>query len=109
MKTYIGLFLFSREWEEDGEDDVILGIETSENMQSTNGKAIKASDAKKKGGRPAKPKNEATYSWTDDEINILIEAWTEHENLYNIKHKSYFNTDIQQKSLISMESMLKEQ
>ena len=62
MKTYIGLFLFSREWEKDGEDDVILDIETSENMQSTNGKAIKASDAKKKGGRPAKPKNEATYS-----------------------------------------------
>ena len=56
------MFLFSREWEEDGEDDVILDIETSENMQSTNGKAIKASDAKKKGGRPAKPKNEATCS-----------------------------------------------
>ena len=106
LKTYIGLFLFSREWEEDGEDDVILDIETSENVQSTNGKAIKASDAKKKGGRPAKPRNEATCSWTDDEINILIEAWTEHENLCNIKHKSYFNTDIQQKSLISMESML---
>ena len=51
-------------------------------MQSTNGKAIKASDVKKKSGRPAKPKNEATRSWTNDEINSLIEAWAEHENLY---------------------------
>ena len=31
---------------------------------------IKASDAKKKAGRPAKPKNEATRSWTDDEISV---------------------------------------
>ena len=44
-------------------------------MQSTSGKAIKASDAKKKAGHPAKPKNEATHSWTDDEVNVLIEAW----------------------------------
>ena len=40
---------------------------------------IKASDAKKKAGRPAKPKNEATRSWTDDEISVLIEAYAEHE------------------------------
>ena len=73
---------FFREREEDGEDDVILDIETSENVQSTSGKAIKASDVKKKSGRPAKPKNEATRSWTNDEINALIEAWAEHENLY---------------------------
>ena len=33
---------FFREREEDGEDDVTLDIETSENVQSTSGKAIKA-------------------------------------------------------------------
>ena len=65
---------FFREREDDGEDDPILDIETSESAQLTSGKAIKASDAKKKAGRPAEPKNEATRSWTDDEINVLIEA-----------------------------------
>ena len=68
-----------------------MDIETSENVQSTSGKAIKASDVKKKADRPAKPKNETFRSWTDDEINVLTEAWAEHENLYNRKHKSYFN------------------
>ena len=80
-----------REREEDGEDDVILDIETSENVQSTSGKAIKALDVKKKADRPAKPKNDTFRSWIDDEINVLIETWAEHENLYNRKHKSYFN------------------
>ena len=98
---------FFREREKDGEDDVILDIETSENVQSTSGKTIKASDAKKKAGRPAKTKNETTRSWTGDEINVLIEAWPEHENLCNTKHKSYFNRDIRQKSLTSMENILK--
>ena len=69
---------------------------------------IKASDAKKKAGRPAKPKNEATRSWTDDEISVLIEAYAEHENLYKTNHKRYFNRDISQKSLTSMGSTLKE-
>ena len=69
---------------------------------------IKASDAKKKAGRPAKPKNEATRSWTDDEISVLIEAYAEHENLYKANHKRYFNRDISQKSLTSMGNTLKE-
>ena len=99
---------FFREREEDGEDDAILDIETSENVQSTSGKAIKASDAKKKAGRPAKPKNEATRPWNDDEVNVLIEAWTEHENLYNTKCWSCFNRDIRRKSLTSMENTLKD-
>ena len=51
---------FFREREKDGEDDAILDIETSENVQSTSGKTVKASGAKEKAGRPAKPKNEAT-------------------------------------------------
>ena len=67
-----------------------MDIETSENVQSTSGKAIKALGAKEKAGRPAKPKNEATRSGTDNEINVLIEPWAEHENLYNTKHKNYF-------------------
>ena len=99
---------FFREGEEDGEDDAILDIETSENVQSTSGKVIKAADAKKKAGLPAKSKNEATCSWTDDEINVLIETLAEHENLYDTKHKSYFNRDIRQKSLTSMENTLKD-
>ena len=52
--------LFFREREKDGDNDVILDIETSKNVQSTSGK-----DAKKKAGGPAKPKNEATCPWTD--------------------------------------------
>ena len=63
------IVLFFRELE-DGEDDVILDIETSKNVQSSSGKAIKASDAKKKSGRSAKQKNKATPSLTDDEINV---------------------------------------
>ena len=83
-----------------------MDLETSENVQSTSGKAIKAIDAKKKAGCPAKPKNEATRSWTGDEINVLIEAWVKHEDLYNTKHQSYFNMDIRQKLLTSMENTL---
>ena len=108
LKIYIWLFQFFREREKDGEDDAILDIETSENMQSTSRKAIKASDTKKKSGRPAKPKNEAIRSWTDDEINVFIKARAEHENLYNTKHKSYFNRDIRQKLLTLMENTLKD-
>ena len=62
-------------------------------------KSDQRSDAKKKADRSAKPKNEATRLSTDDEVNVLIEAWAKHENLYNTKQKSYFNRDIQQKSL----------
>ena len=34
--------------------------------------------------------------------------WENHENLYNTKLKSYFNGDLRQKSLESIESVLKE-
>ena len=109
FENFYWLVSFFREREEDGEDDVILDIQTSKNVQSTSGKSIKASDAKKKAGRPAKPKNKAIRSQTDDEIKVLEEAWTEHENLYNTKHLSYFKRDdIRQKSLTLMESTLKD-
>ena len=42
------------------------------------------------------------------EINVLIEAWAERENLYNTEYKSYINRDIRQKSLTSMENTLKD-
>ena len=73
---------------------------TSEYEQSTSGKAIKGSDAKKKASRPTKPKNKAIRSWTDDEINVLVEALDKHKNLYNTKHKTC-------KSSTSMENTLK--
>ena len=38
----------------------------------------------------------------------MIEAWAEHEYLYNTKHKTYFNRDVRQKSLTSMENSLKD-
>ena len=63
---------------------------------------------KKEADRPAKPKNEATRSWTENQINVLIEAWAEHKNLYGTKHKNYFNRDIPQKLLTSMENTLKD-
>ena len=44
--------------------------------------------------------------WWDKRFNR--EAWAEHENLYNKKHKSYFNRDIRQKLLTLMENMLKD-
>ena len=81
FENFYWLVSFFREQEEDGEDDVILHIQTSKNVQSTSGKSIKASDAKKKAGCPAKPKNEAIRSQTDDEIKVLKEAWAKHENL----------------------------
>ena len=39
---------------------------------------------------------------------MLIELWENHKNLYNTKLKSYFNRDLRQKSLESIESVLKE-
>ena len=65
---------FFREREEGREENAKLDIETSENVQSASGKVVKASHAKKKAGHPTKAKNEATHSWNDDEINVLIEA-----------------------------------
>ena len=71
-----------------------MDIDASENVQSASGKAIKASDAQKKSGRPAKPKNEATRSCTDYEISVLKETSADYKNFYNTKHKSYFSRNI---------------
>ena len=45
--SYWVISLFT-ERKEDGEDDIKLDVETSENVQSRSGKVIKASDTKKK-------------------------------------------------------------
>ena len=74
MENLYWVVLCFREREEDGEDDAMLDIEASENVQYASAKAMKASDAKKKASRPTKPNNEATGLWTDDEVNFLIEA-----------------------------------
>ena len=62
-----------------------MDIETSENVQSTSGKAIRLSDVKKKAGCLSKPKNEATHSWTDDEINVLTEKHGLSMKIFTIK------------------------
>ena len=61
-----------------------------------------------KKGRIAKSKKDASRSWTDNEVFSLIEIWSEYENLYNTKHKNYFNRDTRHKSLSSVERNLKE-
>ena len=51
----------------------------------------------KKLGRPKKTTDNKT--WADDETTTLIDVWAQYENLYNTKHKSYFNRDVRQKTL----------
>lgn len=59
----------------------------------------------RKRGRPAS-KNEGTRDWTDEETNFLIDLWAQHENLFNTKHRMYFNRDARQKSLTAIEETL---
>ena len=47
--------------------------------------------------------------WEDNEIKVLIELWSQYANLFNTKHKNYFNRDARQKSLKNIKSKLKEQ
>ena len=61
----------------------------------------------KKRGRTA-TKVDAVRTWTDDETMLLNEIWCQHENLYNTKHKSYFNRDARQRTLTLIEEKLKE-
>ena len=51
---------------------------------------------KNKRGRPKKTDDNRT--WADDETTTLIDVWAQYENLYNTKHKSYFNRDVCQKN-----------
>ena len=83
--------------DEDIGDGVIQGTTTGKN------KVVKKNQAGKK-----RKKNENTRSWTDEEVDILIELWSQHENLFNTKSKMYFNRDMRQKSLLTIEKCLKE-
>jgi len=39
---------------------------------------------------------------------MLIDIWSQHENMFNTKNKNYFNRDIRQKTLVTMERTLNE-
>lgn len=70
------------------------------NSQETNVQ----SNAKKR-GRPTTKSD--VRSWTDEETATLIEIWEQHDNLYNTRHKNYFNRDLRQKTLAAIEDNLK--
>ncbi|XP_066926907.1 uncharacterized protein [Clytia hemisphaerica] len=63
--------------------------------------------SKKKAGRPSKS-SEASRDWLNEEVFTLIDIWSSFENLYNTKHKNYFNKDIRLKAMLSVENKLKE-
>ena len=62
---------------------------------------------RRKRGRPKKAKD--MKDWEDNEIEFLVELWSQYENLFNTKHKNYFNRDIRQKSLENIKLKLEEQ
>ena len=80
-------------------DDVDQNSPTAESQQTQN--------IRRKRGTPKKTKD--MRDWEDNEIKILIELWSQDENLFNTKHKNYFNRDIRQKSLENIKLKLKEQ
>ena len=57
--------------------------------------------------KPKKAKD--MKDWEDNEIKVLIELWSQYANLFNTKHKNYFNRDARQKSLKNIKLKLKEQ
>ena len=57
--------------------------------------------------KPKKAKD--MKDWEDNEIKVLIELWSQYANLFNTKHKNYFNRDARQKSLENIKLKLKEQ
>ena len=55
--------------------------------------------------KPKKAKD--MKDWEDNEIKVLIELWSQYPNLFNTKHKNYFNRDSRQKSLENTKLKLK--
>ena len=57
-------------------------------------------DHKRPAGRP-KPNGtiNANEEWSDEEIFLLIDAWCEIEQLYNVKHSKYHLKDERTKNL----------
>ena len=80
-------------------DDVDQNSPTAESQQTRN--------IRRKRGTPKKTKD--MKDWEDNEIKVLIELWSQYENLFNTKHKKCFNRDIRQKSLENIKLKLKEQ
>ena len=80
-------------------DDVDRSSPIAENQQTQN--------LRRKRGRPKKAKD--MKDWEDNEIEFLVELWSQYENLFNTKHKNYFNRDIRQKSLENIKLKLEEQ
>ncbi|XP_057299361.1 uncharacterized protein LOC130629986 [Hydractinia symbiolongicarpus] len=62
----------------------------------------------KKRGRPSKKSSEKR-DWDDDEIFVLIETSSNHDNLYNTRNSQYFNRDTRQKSLEKIQKELADQ
>lgn len=63
------------------------------------------SEYKKKMWKPNNAKD--MKDWEDNEIKVLIELWSQYANLFNTKHKNYFNRDSRQKSLKNTKLKLK--
>ena len=81
-------------------DDVDRSSPIAESQQTQNKR-------RRKRGRPKKAKD--MKDWEDNEIEVLVELWSQYENLFNTKHKNYFNRDIRQKSLENIKLKLEEQ
>lgn len=79
-------------------EEVIRGVTTGKN------KTVKKNQPATK----RRKKNDTTRSWTDEEVDVLIELWSQHDNLFNTKDRKYFNRDLRQKSLESIEKGLKD-
>ena len=84
-------------------DDEVLSGE-SESTQKRNEEHVTEKVGQKK---EVGQKTDDNRTWADDENTTLIDVWAQYENLYNTKHKSYFNRDVHQKTLEAVEQKLK--
>lgn len=70
----------------------------------------KITATKIKRGRPAKKNQEKDppREWDDDEVELLINLWSQHECLYNCKVPEYHNKDERSKAQQAIKEKLKE-
>ena len=76
-------------------------------LQQKSQQTQKTQNMRRKRARPEKAKGMKDSE--DNEIKVLIELWSQYANLFNTKHKNYFNRDARQKSLKNIKLKLKEQ
>lgn len=95
------LFCFSNKAKPHEDDEVVA----STNDEASEPTEKRKAQSTRKRGRPA-TKNEAARVWTDEETSLLIDLWAQHENLFNTKHRMYFNRDARQKSIAAIEETL---